>query len=218
MDKIRNSFSPNSGSVTPGDPTTARPARSGKAQSVTPSSMLAPLSKQIARTAYESTRLFHGTTNKHATNIRANGFRLDEKPSNQERQRIPAGQRAVSSTRGWMEALNESARTHHFLTGKKDTAEFYATLGSKTHPGKVLIRTIGLPSEDIPFEADPFDDRALRTSKDIPKEHVLGRKTDPSGDDARIFQNELHKNGLNVDLQTAGQLLREVQSDDEEDF
>lgn len=57
----------------------------------------------------------------------------------------------------------------------------------------------------------------LRTRDSIPPAHVLGSKHSPAGANAKAFREEMQRAGHDVSTKQAGQLLREVPSDSEDD-
>lgn len=80
-----------------------------------------------------------------------------------------------------------------------------------------LVRTIGV-GNNFHLEQDPYTGApALRTRDSIPAAHVLGSKHSQPGADAGVFRDEMRKAGHDVSSEQAGRLLREVQSDSDND-
>jgi type III effector protein AvrRpm1 len=64
----------------------------------------------------------------------------------------------------------------------------------------------------------PPSPEVLMTSNNIPPARVLGPKNSDAGANAEVFRQVLADRGTNVSTRRAGELLREVQSDSEDDF
>lgn len=138
----------------------------------------------------------------------------------------------------------QATKTHHYLTSDKRAAKYYAGLASEAHettrqeggrnyvhvpkgaePSIARVLSIDSPGRKL-LENDPHSGQqgghnyktSFRTKANIPPQYVLGKKNSPPGADAEVFQQKLANAGLKVKLTKAGELLREVQSDDEGDF
>jgi len=55
------------------------------------------------------------------------------------------------------------------------------------------------------------------TNESIPPRFVLGSKSSSPGANAQVFEHEMSASGYHVSTEQAGRLLREVQSDSDED-
>jgi hypothetical protein len=167
-----------------------------------------------ARSAYEDDRHFHGTTEASKSSIVQNGFVKDRKDGGAFQQIVTDNPEYPSSD------AKRNTDTHHYLAADKESAEDYAGLAAKHQQAKpALVRTIGV-NHQFKLRRDP-DGRGsseLRTPSDIPASYVLGAKKSPPGPDAAIYKGTLERYGISVSEKEAGELLREVQSDDEDDF
>ncbi|KAG0178196.1 hypothetical protein DFQ28_003934 [Apophysomyces sp. BC1034] len=120
----------------------------------------------------------------------------------------------------WAEAIATASR-HNYFTSWKRLATGYAKFGSPKNPA--IVRTIGT-QPDVKYEHDPdsqagrMRDSSFRTSDIVPAYYVLGSKKSKPGVDGVVFHRELKRAGVDVSLDQAGRLLREVQSDSEDDF
>jgi type III effector protein AvrRpm1 len=94
----------------------------------------------------------------------------------------------------------------NFLTSELEIAKSY---------GKSVIRIIGAESID---NVDKTDPECIKFRNDIPRSHVLGSKSSRPGEDARIFREVLKEGEVYVTKQEAGELLREIQTDSEEEY
>ncbi|CDG82318.1 hypothetical protein GJA_1680 [Janthinobacterium agaricidamnosum NBRC 102515 = DSM 9628] len=147
-----------------------------------------------ARAVYEKERLFHGTDKNSAASIRQNGFRAADKTAFTE----------------------VGTKPTHYFTGDKKVAASFAQINGR---GAALVRTMGAhTNKHTTFERDSYmsDRTAVHTKDDVAPKHVLGSKRSAPGKDAEVFQRRLKDQGVKVDLKTAGELLRDVQSDDED--
>jgi hypothetical protein len=155
--------------------------------------------KPLAKKVYQDERKFHGTDRESKASITANGFRMSKK----------------TNANVW------DTDKFHYLAPQKMTAALYA---KPEHPA--IVRTIGAHTNKhraSSFEAATTDPAAynewIRTPKDIKSKHILGSKRSPPGANAEVFHDRLKRAGVEkIDTATAGRLLREVQSDSEDDF
>jgi len=167
---------------------------------------------------YKGDRHYHGTTEEAKKSISQNGFIKDHKDGGAFRQFLadhPESQNNPSYSKA-----KSNTDTHHYLSTYKETADDYAHLAAKSQQVKpALVRTIGVKHE-FKLERDPdgTNSTELRTSSDIPASYVLGSKKSPPGSNATIFKNSLERAGISLSEEHAGKLLREVQSDSEDDF
>jgi type III effector protein AvrRpm1 len=156
-----------------------------------------------ARAVYEENRLYHGTGGKSKHSIRANGFSRAHK--------IDGGSAAASSA--WStESRDENKPSYHYLTTERRRADRYAYAAESDSPA--IVRTIGV-RHDLPLEHIMGVDR---TQSDIPTQYIVGSKHSDPGPESATFQKALERANIDVSLQEAGRLLRDVQSDSESDF
>ena len=183
-----------------------KPASSSRAPRLDPAlSGLVPLARRV----YEDSTLYHGTKREHVPSIRKNGFRMDRKTEGATEG--GAGNFMMRFSRGGITASSE----HHYLSSSRQMAKDFAMYADPDRPA--LVRTIGV-ANNVHLERDPYSEGpALRTRDSIPPAHVLGSKHGPAGANAKVFRAELQKAGHDVSTKQAGQLLREVQSDSEND-
>jgi type III effector protein AvrRpm1 len=163
----------------------------------------------LARRVYEGSTLYHGTKREHVPSIRKHGFQQDRKSDGATEG--GGSNFMMRFSRGGVTASSE----HHYLSSSRQMAKDFAMYADPDHPA--LVRTIGVANK-VPLERDPYSEGpALRTRDSIPPAHVLGSKRSPAGANAKAFREELQKAGHDVSTKQAGQLLREVQSDSEND-
>jgi type III effector protein AvrRpm1 len=164
------------------------------------------------QTAYQESRLYHGTSTAGKASIRQHGFDLDRKAGG-----------ATETVAGVVpQDFVDAARGHNYLTGNYDLAQAYAATGRGT---PALVRTV-LDHGAAGLHDDPDsmpEDRALRTSQNIPAGNILQSKTHGNhalSDAAnQHFRQELGNQGLNVTEAQARELPADVQSDsDDDDF
>lgn len=163
----------------------------------------------LARRVYEDSALYHGTKREHVPSIRKNGFRKDRKSDGATEG--GGGNFMMRFSSGGVTASSE----HHYLSSSRQMAKDFAMYADPDQPA--LVRTIGV-ANNVHLEHDPYSEGpALRTRDSIPPAHVLGSKRSPAGANANVFRDEMQKAGHDVSTKQAGQLLREVQSDSEDD-
>lgn len=168
--------------------------------------------QQAVQTAYEQTRLYHGTSTAGKASIQQHGFDLDRK----------AGGATETVASFVPQDFVDAARGHNYLTGNYGLAQSYAKTG---HGTPALVRTV-LDHGAAGLHDDPDsapEDRALRTSQNIPAGNILQSKTrgNHALSDAanQHFRQELSHQGVNVSEADARELLADVQSDsDDDDF
>ncbi|GKT19689.1 hypothetical protein AVHY2522_23395 [Acidovorax sp. SUPP2522] len=121
------------------------------------------------------------------------------------------------------ENVIESASQHNYFTGSRESAKCYARRSDPQNP--TLVRTIGLPNNfNLELDPDSRDENGeifkynVRTKSSIPSKFVVGSKHSAPKNDAQVFKAEMREAGHKVSLEQAGQLLREVQTDSDEDF
>lgn len=173
---------------------------------------LPPAQQQAVRSAYDQSRLYHGTSTAGKASIQQHGF---------DRSRKAGGATETVAAMVPAEFL-ANANGHNYLTGNYGLAQSYAATGRGT---PALVRTV-LDHGAAGLEDDPDSmpqDRALRTAQNIPAGNILQSKTRGNHElsDAanRHFQQELGNRGLNVSAAQARELLADVQSDsDDDDF
>jgi type III effector protein AvrRpm1 len=163
----------------------------------------------LARRVYADSTLYHGTKREHVPSIRKHGFQMDRKSDGATEG--GGGNFMMRFSRGGVTASSE----HHYLTSSRQMAKDFAMYADPDRPA--LVRTIGVANK-VHLEQDPYSEGpALRTRDPIPPAHVLGSKHSPAGADAKVFRDEMQRAGHEVSTKQAGQLLREVQSDSEDD-
>ncbi|MGC5833770.1 hypothetical protein [Ralstonia pseudosolanacearum] len=163
----------------------------------------------FARRVYEDSTLWHGTKREHVPSIRKNGFQKERKSDGATEG--GGGNFMMRFSSGGISASSE----HHYLSSSRQMAKDFAMYADPDRPA--LVRTIGV-ANNFHLEKDPYSEGpALRTRDSIPPAHVLGSKSSPAGANAKVFRDEMQKAGHDVSTKQAGQLLREVQSDSEDD-
>lgn len=163
----------------------------------------------LARRVYEDSTLYHGTKREHVPSIRKNGFQKDRKSDGATEG--GGGNFMMRFSSGGVTASSE----HHYLSSSRQMAKDFAMYADPDQPA--LVRTIGV-ANSVHLEQDPYSEGpALRTGSSIPPAHVLGSKRSPAGANAKVFREEMQRAGHDVSTKQAGQLLREVQSDSEDD-
>jgi type III effector protein AvrRpm1 len=155
--------------------------------------------------------MYHGTNEVSKINIAQNGFKLANKVGGHTQDAINKDRFGADSE------LAEANSQHHHFAANKSVANVVAMTSS---PGEeALVRLIGVANE-MRLEPDPFMRTAngVRTNADVPSEFVLGSKHSPPRANGEVFRRALSRAGIDVDQDRAGQLLRTVQSDSEDDF
>ena len=159
---------------------------------------------ESGRAVYEENRLYHGTGDKVKREVLEHGFRRSH--------RVDGGSAAARSALGAeFQGQNEPPSYNYFTTEKRQ-AQRYAFSSKSGSPS--IVRAIGM-RDDLPLEHIMGVDR---TSSDIPAQYIVGSKSSAPGPESAVFQKALKRANINVSLEGAGQLLREVQSDSESDF
>jgi hypothetical protein len=178
------------------------------------------LKKEIARGVYQRNVIYHGTNRSSKQSIQHDGFDVRLKSNGAMHARAPLLPQGPN-----LESAVATARQHnYFVSGSlKEMSKRYAKMTDDLQPA--LVRVMGA-HHDIAFEPDP--DASLpnmpqyskirRTSSAIPPEYVLQSKRSLAGGDGSVFQREMARKGVHVSTDEAGRLLREVQSDSEDDF
>ncbi|MCQ3008741.1 type III effector, partial [Pseudomonas savastanoi] len=169
---------------------------------------------RAAADVYKNSRLWHGTSGSYLQELRDYGF---------QRRRSGAVDATLRDGFKLSQAVVENTEKHNYFTDFSGTAKSYARLTDLDSP--VLVRTIGLRNnfnleQDIDSK-DPHGniaDDSFRTTSSIPSKFVVGSKHSAPKDDAKVFKEEMGEAGYNVSLEQAGRLLREVQSDSDDDF
>ncbi|MDC6177046.1 hypothetical protein [Ralstonia solanacearum] len=169
-----------------------------------------------ARETYKRSVLWHGTDLEHLASIRKNGFSTRRKNGGAT---IGASRTLGQPTR----ELADAARAHNYFTSNRGSAKKYANFANPENP--VLIRTIGIRNNfDIELDPDSKNEHGepspycCRTEDSVPAKFVLGSKSSSPGENAKVFKAELKAEGYKVSTAQAGRLLREVQSDSDDDF
>ncbi|WP_233502169.1 type III effector, partial [Pseudomonas savastanoi] len=158
--------------------------------------------------------LWHGTSESYLEELRDNGF---------QRRRSGAVDAALRAGYKLNPDIVKNTEKHNYFTDFSGTAKGYARRTDPNSP--VLVRTIGL-SNNFNLQQDPdskdvygnIANDSFRTTSSIPSKFVVGSKHSEPKDDAKVFKEEMGEAGYNVSLAQAGRLLREVQSDSDDDF
>jgi len=181
---------------------------SGPSQRSRPDAALSGL-VPFAKRVYEDGVLWHGTKREHVPSIRKHGFSAKHKTAGATEG--GAGDFMMKFSSGGVQASSE----HHYFSSSRDMAKDFAMFADTERPA--LVRTIGVANR-VALEQDPYTDGpALRTRDSVPPSHVLGSKHSPAGANAKVFRDEMRKAGHDVSTEQAGHLLREVQSDSDDD-
>ncbi|WP_239689890.1 type III effector [Pseudomonas syringae] len=169
-----------------------------------------------ARRVYRESVLWHGTSMQSKIDLRNKGFDVSRKTDG-------ATEGASTSYSAPTEELIRNARRHNYLTAYDVSARNYARRANPENPA--LVRTIGVKSNlNIELDPDSKDENGevfgfnCRTTDSIPKKYIIGSKSSQPGADAKVFRKELSNAGFEVSTSRAGELLRAVQSDSEDDF
>ncbi|PPS23412.1 type III effector [Pseudomonas amygdali] len=169
---------------------------------------------RAAADVYKNSRLWHGTSGSYLEELRDYGF---------QRRRSGAVDATLRDGYELNPAVVKSTEKHNYFTSYPVSAKKYARRTDPDNP--VLVRTIGIKN-NFPIELDP-DSKGpdgeifpynCRTTSSIPSKFVVGSKHSAPKDDAKVFKEEMGEAGYNVSLEQAGRLLREVQSDSDDDF
>jgi hypothetical protein len=169
---------------------------------------------------YDENRLYHGTTLAAKESIRESGFDKNRKVSGA----FEGGLEFFNDSPEVMEELSNNTQQNHHFSSDKETSRLYAGLAAKgASIAPAMVRTLGIRHDfSLENDQDAGDSDqvavAWRTPSDIPRNYIIGSKKSDSGEDAAIFQRELQRANIVLPESKAGQLLREVQSDSDEDF
>lgn len=165
----------------------------------------ATVREKIAGDVYKDSIVYHATEKKNIPSIREHGMVTSKKTS---------GATAKLSEKTTMDhSFVTTSRNHNYAMTDKSAAENFKYF---ENPGMIRILR-----NNIDFGMDPHlrDGKALRTSQEISSSNILGSKHATAGNaESQIMQNELLNRNVRVTQQEAGRLLREVQSDSEDDF
>ncbi|MFC3393750.1 hypothetical protein [Brenneria rubrifaciens] len=161
--------------------------------------------EKIARTVYEENVVYHATEKNSKRSIRKHGFKISKK-------RDGATARLTQEVM-MQESFVRNAKNFNYVMRDKESAKNFNYFTKPT-----LVRTF---AEGVYFEMDPDfkNGSALRTPQDISSNNVIGSKhSAPSEGESTVMKALMARAGVNVDTKEAGRLLREVQSDSEDDF
>jgi type III effector protein AvrRpm1 len=162
-----------------------------------------------AKRVYSESVLWHGTSMQSKIDLRSKGFDADRKKGG-----ATEGGNANMFMNLSSEAQAESRQNHYVSSSRKEAKDF-AMFADMSNPG--LVRTIGLRS-NFNLISDPRTcGTALMTDQSIHRKFVLGSKSSAPGENAKVFRDEMHAAGYDVSTKQAGKLLREVQSDSDDD-
>ncbi|MFE8645374.1 hypothetical protein ACFX58_09855 [Sphingomonas sp. NCPPB 2930] len=165
--------------------------------------------RDAAKDVYRQSVLWHGTKHEHLRSLRESGFskRLKKEGA------TTGGDMFMS----FSDPAKSEARNQHYFASDRRMAKDFAMFADMNNPA--LVRTIGVKS-NFNLETDPrTGEPAVCTTDSIPAKYVLGSKSSPAGANAKVFKKEMKRAGHDVSTDRAGQLLKEVQSDsDDDDF
>lgn len=162
-----------------------------------------------AKKVYNSSVLWHGTKHEHLKSLREAGFSKSLK-----KEGATVGGREMNFKDFSSTAKNE-AREYHYFSSSKNEAKDFAMFADIYHPA--LARTVGVRSHFNLTTDRQTGNTALMTNESIPPRFVLGSKNSAPGENARVFKDEMAAAGHEVSVEQAGTLLREVQSDSDDD-
>jgi type III effector protein AvrRpm1 len=159
--------------------------------------------KRNARQVYQASVTYHATDEQGKRDIQEHGFLRARKTNG-------------ATARAGFPDPNSSS--HYYLFGLRADAKKFADrhlLGSTS----AIVGVLGA-GQEFPVESDPkgVGLAACRTGSDIGRHLGLGSRRSPPGNDAEGFRLLLDKAGMKVDRKKAGELLREVQSDSEDEM
>ncbi|WP_367143390.1 type III effector [Pantoea stewartii] len=166
----------------------------------------------VARQVYEGSVLFHGTSGSNRDALRSRGFSV----ANKTHGATEGVRRQSVLFETPSQELTSNSRLYNYFTSDKDAAYNFALMADPCDTA--IVRTIGIRN-NIPIEADTDTtyNSNLRTVNDVPAKYVLGSKRSEPGLNAKVFKQEMKTAGYNVSTAEAGRLLREVQSDSDQD-
>lgn len=182
-------------------------------------SQLSAHEKALVKQTYEENRYYHGTGHKKEI----------ERVGLDTRRKTAGATKAVADMQLLDESLVEPARNFNYFTQNKVLAKYFATTasGDTNSPGLVraLINRDRMRLERDPdMETDPaspFYNAAHRTSASVPPEFLLHTKNGtprPPTAAIRVFREKLAEKGVKVSARAAARLLKQEQSDSEDDF
>lgn len=162
-----------------------------------------------AKRVYKDSVLWHGTKMQSKIDLRSRGF---DKSRKTEGATVGGNTNMFMNLSGGAQA---EAREHHYLSSSRKEAKDFAMFADMDNP--TLVRTIGVRS-NFNLITDPrTGGTALMTNQSISPRFVLGSKSSAPGENAEVFRSEMRAAGHSVSREQAGALLREVQSDSDDD-
>ena len=165
--------------------------------------------RSAAKNVYDNTVLWHGTKQDHVSSLRENGFSVAHKEDG-----ATAGGNANMFMMLSSAAQDESSR-FHYLSSRRKMAKDFAMFADMNQPA--LVRTIGVRKAVDLFEDPRTGSPAWATEDSIPSKYVLGSKRSDAGENAAVFRDAMDDAGYDVSTEQAGMLLRDVQSDSDDD-
>ena len=154
--------------------------------------------------------MYHATNTSSKTSIQQGGFSAHKKSGGATAEL--ASQVAMS------EQFDQNAKTHHYAFTDVENAKAFQKNNLRTSGSPAIVRFF---KEHTPFEHDPDFSlpAARRTPKDIPARQILkSRRRPPTAEEGEMMRRALAREGIDTTRSEAGRLLREVQSDSEDDF
>lgn len=164
----------------------------------------------VAAQIYKAQVMYHATTSHSKESIQKGGFSAHRKSGGATAELM--GQVAMS------EQFNQNAKTHHYAFTDVENAKAFQKSNLRTAGPPAIVRFF---KEHTSFERDPDFSlpAARRTSADIPARQILkSRQSPPTAEEGEMMRRALAHEGIEVNQSEAGRLLREVQSDSEDDF
>jgi hypothetical protein len=179
---------------------------------------------------YEKNVYFQGTTSNEVERARLHGLDPREKTRTSVDGAILEGVLHFASPDEY-EHFRETAMSHFYFTRIKDSpghmdAKAYAKLAAYEGSDPKILRAF-LPSGTVKLEPDPDSKKeaaAFRTKGKIDREFILRSKKDPaavslaSESFKEQFNNHLSRPERKIDSHEAAEMLRDEQSDSEDDF
>lgn len=175
--------------------------------------------KAIVKQTYQENRYYHGTGYKRE--IEQTGMDIQHKTD--------GAMKAFTNEQEVDETFAATTRGFNYLTQDKELAKVFAREASAGARPPGLVRAL-LDKTEMRLERDPdmdtdpagdLYDSAVRTRRSIPPGHLLHHKLGipfPPAEAIRTFRNKLAQKDVSVTDTEAYRLLRQEQSDSDDDF